>query len=71
MNYKMFSPRYLALWLGLQHMSYDAVEARIQHSVNLVATAYELLLLFSFLLTLSDYFRAEKMSMWPASSVMS
>lgn len=40
-NCKMSSPRYLALWLGLQHIGYDAVEARIQHSVNLVVTALD------------------------------
>lgn len=36
---KMSSARYLVLWLGLQHIGYDAIEARIQHSVNLVVTA--------------------------------
>jgi len=38
------SPRYLALWLGLQHIGHDGMVARIQHSVNLVTTDHGLLL---------------------------
>lgn len=43
---RMTSPRYLSLWLGLQHIGHDGVAARIQHSVNLVVNDYELLFLF-------------------------
>jgi len=40
---RMSSPRYLSLWLGLQHIGHDGVATRIQHSLNLVATHCELL----------------------------
>jgi len=33
---RMSSPRYLSLWLGLQHIGHDGVAARIQHAVSLV-----------------------------------
>ena len=42
--YRMSSPRYLSLWLGLQHIGHDGVVARIHHSVNLVTTYCKLFL---------------------------
>jgi len=48
---KMSSPRYLALWIGLQHVGHDGVAARVQHSVNLVVTDHELSVDFLFMQT--------------------
>jgi len=40
--FTMSAPRYLALWLGLQHIGHDGVAARIQHSLNLVFIDFQL-----------------------------
>jgi len=37
------SPRYLSLWLGLQHIGHDGVAARIQNLLNLVVNDCEIL----------------------------